>query len=480
MRDYKFGNYITALRRKCGYTQYELGKLVGVSDKAVSKWENGTAKPSFDILISLSEILNISVEELLSCSKTINTCDDIQIVARKIFDKLVNKINQIYGNDIPIEVWNLYLEERYELEKCMNYAYFLYIISEVNDELTDVNILLSMPSTLITYLLGLTLSNPLPAHYLCPHCKKIVFVKNAKNGLDLPKKVCSCNTVMKSDGQNLSTELSKEILSEDRYNHILVAKRHKDIVINKILEKIKVYSHIVLNINEGGFNHTEIRYNPLYNQEYVDHIKYDIRQDKVNTVLYSCNNNNDNKYINYLKGSNSICIREYELLDKIDFKLNTMHYNLNNITDNIESFVENIFCYFHNIRLNSFITGYNPVKFSELVKCISLDYNTYDEAYYDYIIKTISNDYNNLNKAITSRCDLYECLISEESINEYKKIVKDITNYIRKGQSLDYLSSIISDISIFTDKIDSLNKIECIKFLVYKSRVIDDLILMLL
>ena len=41
MRDYSFGNFISTLRERGGMSQYQLGTLVGVSDKAVSKWENG-------------------------------------------------------------------------------------------------------------------------------------------------------------------------------------------------------------------------------------------------------------------------------------------------------------------------------------------------------------------------------------------------------------------------------------------------------
>mgnify|MGYP004686792535 CR=1 FL=1 len=47
MRDYSFGNFISALRVRRGLSQYQLGALVGVSDKAVSKWENGVSKPEF-------------------------------------------------------------------------------------------------------------------------------------------------------------------------------------------------------------------------------------------------------------------------------------------------------------------------------------------------------------------------------------------------------------------------------------------------
>lgn len=44
MRDYSFGNYISVLRERRGLSQFQLGALVGVSDKAVSKWENGVSQ----------------------------------------------------------------------------------------------------------------------------------------------------------------------------------------------------------------------------------------------------------------------------------------------------------------------------------------------------------------------------------------------------------------------------------------------------
>ena len=67
MRDYSFGNFISALRTKKGLSQYQLGALVGVSDKAVSKWENGASKPRINTIRKLSEVLEVSVEDLLTC-----------------------------------------------------------------------------------------------------------------------------------------------------------------------------------------------------------------------------------------------------------------------------------------------------------------------------------------------------------------------------------------------------------------------------
>ncbi|MBR0235205.1 MAG: helix-turn-helix transcriptional regulator [Clostridia bacterium] len=61
---YSFGNYICELREKANLTQTQLGEKLGVSNKAVSKWENGAAYPSSDLMYDLAKVLDTSVEEL--------------------------------------------------------------------------------------------------------------------------------------------------------------------------------------------------------------------------------------------------------------------------------------------------------------------------------------------------------------------------------------------------------------------------------
>lgn len=65
MNDYAFGNHICAERMKRGLSQRELAELLGVTDKAVSKWENGRAKPTTDTLRKLAAVFGCEVEELL-------------------------------------------------------------------------------------------------------------------------------------------------------------------------------------------------------------------------------------------------------------------------------------------------------------------------------------------------------------------------------------------------------------------------------
>lgn len=65
MNDYSFGNYIYTRRKQSGDTQNELGRKLGVTGKAVSKWENGAAKPTTDILRKLAALWNIQIDDLL-------------------------------------------------------------------------------------------------------------------------------------------------------------------------------------------------------------------------------------------------------------------------------------------------------------------------------------------------------------------------------------------------------------------------------
>ena len=69
MDNYKFGNLICSLRESHNLTQKELADILDVSDKAVSKWENGQAIPRMDTLEKMAQTLDTTVEELITASK---------------------------------------------------------------------------------------------------------------------------------------------------------------------------------------------------------------------------------------------------------------------------------------------------------------------------------------------------------------------------------------------------------------------------
>ena len=65
MRDYASGNKLYELRKKHNLTQEELAYKLKISDKAISKWENGSSKPSISNLKKLSEIYDMSIDQIL-------------------------------------------------------------------------------------------------------------------------------------------------------------------------------------------------------------------------------------------------------------------------------------------------------------------------------------------------------------------------------------------------------------------------------
>ena len=69
MNNYKFGNYICKLREEHNMTQAELARALDVSDKAVSKWENGQAFPRIETFEKLVSVLDTSIEDVFSASK---------------------------------------------------------------------------------------------------------------------------------------------------------------------------------------------------------------------------------------------------------------------------------------------------------------------------------------------------------------------------------------------------------------------------
>lgn len=69
MNQYELGNHIYNLRVARGLTQRDIAEKLSISDKAISKWENGYSKPSVYNLKRLAEIFDITLEELLNVSK---------------------------------------------------------------------------------------------------------------------------------------------------------------------------------------------------------------------------------------------------------------------------------------------------------------------------------------------------------------------------------------------------------------------------
>ena len=65
MKQQTFGENIAALRKELGMTQMEVAAKMGVTDKAVSKWERNLSLPDVALLPKLAELFHVTVDDLM-------------------------------------------------------------------------------------------------------------------------------------------------------------------------------------------------------------------------------------------------------------------------------------------------------------------------------------------------------------------------------------------------------------------------------
>ena len=84
MNQISIGSYIAEKRRALNLTQEQLAGKLGVSNKTISKWENGKCMPDYGIIQKLCETLHVTLAELMdgedAAEESVRTYDDDQIL----------------------------------------------------------------------------------------------------------------------------------------------------------------------------------------------------------------------------------------------------------------------------------------------------------------------------------------------------------------------------------------------------------------
>ncbi len=123
MNKSEFSERLYKMRTDKGLSQKELGDLLGVSNKAISKWENGEAMPKTETMLKLAEIMNIDGNELLGISSA-NTADESY---EKEIDRLKTE-NLALKNKIDNQSKR---KKRNLITACIVFAAFIVILAAV-------------------------------------------------------------------------------------------------------------------------------------------------------------------------------------------------------------------------------------------------------------------------------------------------------------------------------------------------------------
>ena len=103
MNQEKIGKFISELRKEKNMTQEQLADKLGISNKSISRWENGKTMPDYSLLNDICNEFNITINELLSGERIekenyISKAEENLISLKRRIDiihKIVNKTERI-------------------------------------------------------------------------------------------------------------------------------------------------------------------------------------------------------------------------------------------------------------------------------------------------------------------------------------------------------------------------------------------------
>ena len=97
MNQIKIGKFIAKCRKKNNLTQMQLAEKLNITDRAISKWENGKGMPDSSIMLDLCNELKISVNELL-CGELIEMNNYNEVAEKMLLEmaQYVPKYSQVY------------------------------------------------------------------------------------------------------------------------------------------------------------------------------------------------------------------------------------------------------------------------------------------------------------------------------------------------------------------------------------------------
>ncbi len=136
MNNYVTGSIIKKLREEKGITQNTLADLLGVTDKAVSKWETSKGLPDITLIEPLASALGVSITELLNGEQIINSNKSANILKSKFYVcplcgnvicSMGETVISCCGIQLPaLEATNIDIQHKLKIEK-MEDEYFVAV-----------------------------------------------------------------------------------------------------------------------------------------------------------------------------------------------------------------------------------------------------------------------------------------------------------------------------------------------------------------
>lgn len=212
MNQVKVGKFIAECRKQNGYTQAELAEKLGLSDKTISKWENGRGLPDATNMLELCNIFNINVNELLN-GERLKDMDNYKEIAEKNLIEMKemeerhNRQHLKVGNSlgcIAVLAGFIIILENFVIEFILKN--FESDISVINNVVTPITVCIGVLIWFAVIIYWLPKESTI-GYYECPNCNNVylpdikaaskaptkgAFSKEHKRKLKCPK--CDCES----------------------------------------------------------------------------------------------------------------------------------------------------------------------------------------------------------------------------------------------------------------------------------------------
>ena len=209
MRDTDLADRLYALRKERGDSQFRLAVLVGVSDKAVSKWETGAAKPRPDKYPKLACVLGVEIGELFDKGAPASFRGGHIVNTEEYWNVAEQRLFSLYGErPDPALIDRLKTEKNFlrDTDAPVLFTALARVRRAARAHHTLPHPRGPLNGSFTAHLLGATDLDPLPAYTYCPACGAFAFHPEVRHGWDLPKQACGCGCELSRDGHSLPFE----------------------------------------------------------------------------------------------------------------------------------------------------------------------------------------------------------------------------------------------------------------------------------
>ena len=165
MNQEKIGKFIATCRKENGYTQASLAEQLGITDRAISKWENGKSLPDASIMLELCELLKINVNELLTGERII--MDNYKDIAEKNLVEMRIQEEKANKKLLAAEAFLVTLTVVASLSMIMSGCF----IAEQNTTMGFILCTLGSLITILGVFYGVKIEHD-AGYYECPECKE--------------------------------------------------------------------------------------------------------------------------------------------------------------------------------------------------------------------------------------------------------------------------------------------------------------------